>query len=131
LVVACDDVAGREIKMREWMCIQPDGSPKMLIVTEKCPNLCREFSRFKKKIVNGYVQDEGNRRANCHAIETLEYAVAHGLKYVKPKPNVVNKSRVAMIIAQRKRRSSQRRMNQMMRGGGSASNYISLGPTGE
>ena len=126
-----DDVSGREIKMREWLSIKSDGSPKMLILTEKCPNLCREFSRFKKKIVNGYVQDEGNRRANCHAIETLEYAVAHGLKYVKPKSNIVNPSRVARIIGQRKMRSSQRRMNEMMRGGGSTSTYINLGPTGE
>ena len=126
-----DDVSGREIKMREWLSIQSDGSPKMLVVTEKCPNLCREFSRFKKKVVNGYIQDEGNRRSNCHAIETLEYAVAHGLKYVKPKSNVVNKSRVAMILGERKRRASQSRMNTVMRGGGPASTYINLGPTGE
>jgi len=126
-----DDVAGREINLREWLSIRAGGRTRLLVITELCPNLCREFSRFKKKIVNGYVQDEGNRRANSHAVETLEYAVAHGMKYVRPVSMVVKKSRVAQILEQRKLRERQSRMNHMVRGGGPASSYINLGPTGE
>ena len=121
-----DDVPGREMKLRSWINIRSDGSTKLLVVTQRCPNLCKEFNRFKKKTVNGYITDEGNRRGNCHAIETLEYAAAHGLKYVKPKRKIKTISKVQHIIDGRKKRRSHRRAQSHSHNGGT----INLGPQG-
>ena len=121
-----DDVPGREMKLRSWISIRSDGTTKLLVVTQRCPNLCKEFNRFKKKTINGYITDEGNRRGNCHAIETLEYAAAHGLKYVKPKSNVKNISKVKFIIDGRKKRRSERKAKSQGQGAGT----ITLGPQG-
>jgi hypothetical protein len=125
-----DDIKGREMKLRDWLQIQPTGYPKMMVSIEKCPNLTREFYRFKKKTINGFVTDEGNRRGNCHAIETCEYAAAHGLKYITPSAPPKRETVVSRIIQARKEREQKRRMNNSLRNGGSRS-YINLGPTGE
>ena len=122
-----DDVPGREMKLRSWININEKGVTELLVVTARCPNLCREFNRFKKKFANGYVTDEGNRRSNCHAIETLEYAAAHGLKYVKPKQKRVVRGIVGEIMKGRSMRSAQR----TAKGRGPSSNTITLGPRGE
>jgi len=122
-----DDVSGREMRLRDWLRVRGDGTTKMLVVVQRCPNLCREFTRFKKKVVNGYVQDEGNRRSHCHAIETCEYAAANGLKYVKPKPNSRKSGPVQQILAQRKMREASRKAKAR----GMGPSYINLGPTGE
>tara|TARA_Y100001963_G_scaffold159253_1_gene262122 strand:- start:9040 stop:10764 length:1725 start_codon:yes stop_codon:yes gene_type:complete len=122
-----DDVPGREMKLRSWININEKGVTELLVVTARCPNLCREFNRFKKKFANGYVTDEGNRRSNCHAIETLEYAAAHGLKYVKPKQKRVVRGIVGEIMKGRSMRAAQR----SAKGKGPSSNTITLGPRGE
>jgi len=121
-----DDVPGREMKLRSWINIRADGSTKLLVVTQRCPNLCKEFNRFKKKTINGYITDEGNRRGNCHAIETLEYAAAHGLKYVKPKTKRKVVSKVQYIIDGRKTRRSQKNAKNR----GLSAGTINLGPQG-
>lgn len=125
-----DDVKGREMRLRDWLQIQPNGFPKVMVAVEKCPNLVKEFYRFKKKTINGFVTDEGNRRGNCHAIETCEYAAAHGLKYIKPVEGAKSNSPVANIIAARKRRAEKRAANKRFQNGDGRS-YINLGPTGE
>jgi hypothetical protein len=109
-----DDIKGREIKLREWLGVRPSGDTMLLIVMSRCPNLVREIERFRKKTVKlggqDVATDEGNRRANTHAVETAEYAAAHGLPYFKPAAPRVNKSPVRMILEARKERAMQRNM---------------------
>ena len=122
-----DDVAGRAMRLREWLTVGNRGVPKMLIVANRCPNLVKEFSRFKKKVVNGFITDEGNRRGACHAIETLEYAAANGLKYNAPRKKVVHRGVVQQILRDRSLRAASRRG----RKGGGPQESITLGPQGE
>ena len=122
-----DDVPGREMKLRSWINVRPNGTTKLLVVVPRCPNLCREFNRFKKKTINGFVTDEGNRRGNCHAIETLEYAAAHGLKYVKPRTKKKTSTAIKQILHGRKKRSAQRKARKR----GLSPDFINLGPQGE
>ncbi len=103
----------------------------MMVSVVKCPNLIREFFRFKKKIMNGFVTDEGNRRGNCHAIETCEYAAAHGLPYVKPQRLQKNTTRVGKILQERAKRARQRSINSKIRSGDGFRSYINLGPSGD
>jgi len=125
-----DDISGREMKLRDWMSIRQDGSTKLLITLQRCPNLVKEFFRFKKKIINGFVTDDGNRRGNCHAIETCEYAAAYGLPYVKPVNDIKKLSIAAKIIRDRNIRSKQRKMNKQLESG-TFHSYINLGPSGD
>ncbi len=122
-----DDVPGREMKLRSWISINEKGRTKLYVVANRCPNLVKEFNRFKKKFANGYVTDQGNRRGNCHAIETLEYAAAHGLKYVKPRQKRVVNGIVGEIMKGRASRKAQRQAKTA----GLQSNTINLGPRGE
>lgn len=66
----CDNIESREEALRLCLSVRPEGTPKFLINPERCPNTVREFQRFKRKVVGGVVQDEGNRRMPCHAVET-------------------------------------------------------------
>lgn len=122
-----DDVPGREMKLRSWIAINEKGRTKLYVVANRCPNLLKEFNRFKKKFANGYVTDQGNRRGNCHAIETLEYAAAHGLKYVKPRQKRVVNGIVSEIMKGRASRKAKRQAKTA----GLQSNSINLGPRGE
>lgn len=127
----CDNIKAREGMLRAWMEIRHDGTSKFLVVVGKCPNLVRELKRFRKKtaIVNGaeVVSDEGNRRGGTHAIETCEYAAAHGLRYVKPKQVTVELTPYdRMILADKRRRLKAMKNAALGSGGG-----IVLGPVGD
>lgn len=121
-----DDVSGRVMVLRDWLGVKEDGTTRMLINPRTCPNTCKEFIRFKKKMVQGIVQDEGNRKGGSHAVETCEYAAANGLKYVRPVTRVVQEDYAARRNRERKMRIAQRRAKVV----GFAQDYISLGPQG-
>ena len=121
-----DDVTGRTMKLRNWISVRDDGQTKLLVVTGRCPNLVREFYRFKKKVMNGFITDEGNRRGPCHAIETLEYAAANGLKYVVPRKKAKQTGVVHDIIKARAARAAQRDA----RNAGGPADFVTLGPKG-
>ena len=93
-----DNVRGREESLRQWLAIRPTGLPTALIVVQRCPNLVREIARFRKKVIDGVTQDEGNRRANTHAVECLEYAAADGLSYISPHVEGMERSAAAMKL---------------------------------
>lgn len=127
----CSEVSYREMKLREWLSInESTGLPTILINVDLCPNLVREIERFKKltAMINGQMVpiDKGNRRANTHAVETLEYLVADGLPYVKPKTRRRMTSIVKDILRGRKRRADHRKAQKH---GGLP--HISLGPQGD
>lgn len=125
-----DDVKGRETIMRECLRVQEDGSTRLIINQDGCPNFIREMKRFKKKTVERgsmrLISDDSDRRFNTHAIETVEYALAHGLPYVPPKKQVSNKTYAERMIEQDRARADRYRAIN----GHVASNTITLGPIG-
>lgn len=123
-----DHIEGRENKLREWLSVKSDGTPTMYIVLERCRNFVQEFSRFRRKVINNVVQDEGNRRGMCHAIETAEYAAAHGLPYVKPQPKRKPSSVVQRVLAERKARELRRRSSIFSP---QKESGVTLGPSGD
>lgn len=126
----CDRIGLREDALRNWLAIERDGQPTIIIVNERCPNLVREIEHFKKKTtrVGGHdiPLDEGNRRANTHAVECLEYAAADGLEYVKPRSHAIQPEWVDIQLARDARRNAERKAKGVTFG----SNHISLGPQG-
>lgn len=125
-----DDIEGREVVLRQWLRIGPDGHPMFYVHVPNCPNFVREMERFKKKqrSVNGQMVtlDEGNRSMPCHLVECVEYAAAHGLKYVKPRTSKAHSTFVKWVLDGRAQRERQRRVNGPHAGGRS----ISLAPRG-
>jgi hypothetical protein len=88
-IPGCSVIAYREEILRSMLSIDGTGAPRILVDFDACPNLDREMKRFRKKRANGVVTDTGNRRANTHAIECLEYLAAYlqdtHKQYIKPK----------------------------------------------
>jgi hypothetical protein len=125
-----DDIKGREGCLREWLRINEQGIPKLLVATQRCVNFVREMERFKKKQQKVGSQlvtlDDANRRANCHAVECCEYASANGLEYVKPNDTVVYNTWVRHVLRGREMRERQRRATSPTAG----QRTISLAPRG-
>jgi hypothetical protein len=127
----CDRIGLREECLRNWLAIERDGQPTILIVNERCPNLVREMETFKKKTTRIGNQDvpldEGNRRANTHAVECLEYFAADGGEYIKPRTHAIELSHVDRVLAlDAKRERIQRHMAATF----GKSHSINLGPQG-
>lgn len=115
-----DNISNREMAVREWLTLRVsedeliDGTPKLLCVMHKCPNLLREMMRFKKKTRNiggeVIVLDDADRTGTRHdAVDCAEYGAAHGLEYVRPPLNVRNSSWLERVMAGRKERAARRR----------------------
>ena len=127
---AVDDIKSREESLRLWLSPQREGFPGVVVVLARCPNLQREIEKFKKKTVRKGGQviplDDGDRRANTHAVECLEYAAAAKLAYVKPRRKAVSFDRIGRF----REWLQERRERIAGRGQTSDSNAISLGPIG-
>jgi hypothetical protein len=126
----CDRIGLREEALRNWLAIERDGQPTILIVNERCPNLVREMEHFKKKTtrIGGHdiPLDEGNRRANTHAVECLEYLAADGCEYAQPRKHAIQSEWVDRVLAQDAERKSRLVSKGIILGG----NHISLSPQG-
>jgi hypothetical protein len=125
-----DDIKGREMALRDALRIREDGSTKLIINVDACPNFCREMERFKKQVIQRgstrLISEDSDRRFNSHAIETVEYGISHGLRYVAPPKNVTNKSWVDRMLDAEK---AHRARYQVINGVGS-DRTITLGPKG-
>jgi hypothetical protein len=121
-----DDVAGRTGLVRQWLAIRRDGTPKYLIVVDRCPNTLKEFQHYKKqqKRVGGVnvTIDKPLERRN-HLMNTIEYGAADGCPYKKqpkPKPVVTRYDVLGSYMSKLRNRSSSMRRK----------NHITLGPQG-
>lgn len=127
------NIKGREEALRLWLAEREDGSPTILVVMQRCPNLARTMPKFRKKCVRigGELMpiDERNPRSEHDAIDCLEYAAADGLPFVKHDGTLKRKlGRGDMFKAEEAQRKKIRSMNARLRGGKST---ISLGPQGD
>ena len=104
--------------------------PTLLVISERCPNFCREMKGFKKKTtrVGGkdVVTDEGNRKGMVHTCEVAEYGAAHGLAYVAPPKRRVHRTIFDFIMDGEKDRAKVRAGKKH----GQARDHISFGPQG-
>ena len=127
-----DKINSRVEALREWLHLRKTGNPTVLIDNVRCPNLVRELGSFRKKRAKAgatwVVLDEGDRRANSHAVECLEYAAAHGLSYVYPRVKRVETTYVKRMLKERRMRAAQRRARSTHPEGGTS---ITLGPLGD
>jgi len=130
-IPGCSVIAYREEVTRGMLSVGSSGSPTILVDFDACPNLDREMRRFRKKKSNGQVTDTGNRRANTHAIECLEYTATY-LNDIS-KPYIAPKGRRKKVTpGQRRVREFRKRVKQRQEAANpfGVSSTIILGPQG-
>lgn len=109
----CDDPESREFIVRDWLRIREDGTTRVMIVSDRVPNLVREMENFKHKVDRSMglvnVREEGDRRRNTHAVECFEYGCAHKMEYVRPKISTPKVGIVDRILSNRRLSRLRRR----------------------
>jgi hypothetical protein len=71
-------------RVREWLAPTPDGIPR-LQVFKGCEHLIHEMERYHKTRKAGVIIDKPEQ-TGFHCVDSLRYAVMHGLKWKKPRP---------------------------------------------
>lgn len=87
-IPGCDNIHSRVEILRQDMAIRPEcGTPRLLVVHERCEKFVEEMKRFRKKRdpKTNMPTDDGVRGPRTHLIECMEYAAAHGMKFVAPR----------------------------------------------
>lgn len=75
-VYGSDDLAGGILRIKEWLRLREDGTPKIKILSGSCPQLVAAMSRYQWKIVNGVMTDKPLAK-NCDMCDSLRYLVMH------------------------------------------------------
>jgi hypothetical protein len=69
----CDDVGGRQLVLQGWMHPQQGQKlPKLRIVTHRCPNLCEQLEKVKKRVVAKQEMDERKARGDWDIIDCYD-----------------------------------------------------------
>jgi hypothetical protein len=127
----CDQRKRREEDLRVALSVHHSGVPRAMIVARECPNLIWEMERFRKKTSRvgqkDIPTDEGDRRANTHAVECLEMGVSSGLIYVKPRKKAKQEEWIDTVLRSEKKREAERRATALVFG---SSQGTSLSPIG-
>lgn len=101
-----DDVMGRQNVVRQWLRPRENGlPPRLRIVRECCPQLIKEFKKFRKKQQYGVTIDDPQYRGETDVIVCLEYLAAFGPTYVAPKPPNATYEAYERFLAERRRKA--------------------------
>lgn len=82
-----DNVAAGIQIVRRWLMIRSDGTTKLKVVPQNCPNLVRQFEAYRKKCPTGdfdVVLDEPELRQKDDLMACIRYWAAYDPKYVEP-----------------------------------------------
>ena len=133
-VPGCSVIAYREEITRGMLAIGPTGKPRVFYDADTCPNLDREMRRFRKLKQGGLILDKGNRRANTHLVECLEYLLAYisdmTHPYIAPKQKRAKLTPGQERVRAYHRRIRERKMQQAFLGTAPVNQTTVLGPQG-
>lgn len=88
-----DDVGGRQMILNSWMHPDRKGLPKLRIVTHRCPSLCTQLVKLKKKVIQKEARDE--RKADgqpSDVADALAYFAGSHPRYVFLPPSIEDAS---------------------------------------
>ena len=94
-----DDRKGGVEAVRSWLRLREDGTTKLRIFEDKCPNLVQEFKYYKfERDPQGNITDMPSRKGENHQMDNLRYLACHRPKFVRPKavPQRINPLVLAM-----------------------------------
>ena len=76
-----DDLAGGILRIKEFLRLREDGTPKIRILSGSCPQLVAALSRYQWKVINGIMTDKPLAK-NCDMVDSLRYLCMHnGTRY--------------------------------------------------
>ena len=81
---AADPSAGAEA-VRAWLRFRDDGTAKLRVMRDRCPNFIEEIKRYRYKRVDGVITDKPEDRGRVHAMAAIRYLVQDNPIYKKPK----------------------------------------------
>lgn len=83
------DVGGRQLIVNGLMHPGRTGLPKLRVVTHRCPDLCKQLIKVKKRVMQKEVIDERKAAGQQHDIvDCLEYIAASRPQYIYIKPSL-------------------------------------------
>ncbi len=85
---ASDDVGGRQTILLEWMHATKTPFPKLRIYAPRCPKLCDQLRKVKKRVVQREVNDERKARGEHDLVDCLEYFAASHPRHIPVKPSI-------------------------------------------
>ncbi len=71
-----DDIGSRNQIVRDWMQTRPDGTTQFRIVSDMTPHLRREFTLYRKQVLQDDVTDKVRHRDN-HLCDAMAYVAAY------------------------------------------------------
>lgn len=119
-----DEVSGGILKVREWLRLREDGTPKLRVRPGRLRKLEWELARYHYKRVKVHgelmVADEPEKR-NDHSVDCLRYLCSYEPKWIKPKKGKKHQSPAVRMLQKKKDRARKKAQQD---GGGA----IRLGP---
>ena len=130
-LLGCNNIAARVGATQAALMIRPSGSPKLRFLMGACPNLEREFKKYRKKsaIVNGsrIITDAPNTKGECHAVQCVEYLVASEPRYHKPIEAPSTEKVHPLVLAYEKRKKSRSSGSCVFEPAGASGGNINVG----
>lgn len=83
-----DDVAARNMQVRQWLSRRADGSTKFRIIPETTPETQREFLMYRRQITRHEIKEKVDDRHN-HLMDCLGYLAAFEPTYVRRSPKAI------------------------------------------
>lgn len=78
-----DDLNGGILRIKEFLRLREDGTPKLKIMSGRCPQLVSALSRYQWKVVSGVITDKPLAK-NCDSVDCLRYLCMHpGVQFKK------------------------------------------------
>jgi len=85
-----------------------DEKPRLLVLSDKCPNFIWEMEHYRFKRVKQQVTEDPENRGRVHLMACLRYLASYPPKYVKPPTGKAHKSgAIAAFRAKQKRRKER------------------------
>lgn len=106
---ASDDVGGRQLVVQGWLHPGKSPYPRLRIVTHRCPNLCEQLRKVKKKVISRDPVDDRKARGAVDLVDALEYWAASNPKYLKLKKTMQEASPAYQRYMKRFGRGSEKR----------------------
>jgi hypothetical protein len=78
-------------QVRDLLTIRGDGTTKLRVINVMCPNLRKEFVKYRKVVTRDEIKDETVDRDD-HLMDCLRYLAAFNPQFVEPEPAKVSPS---------------------------------------
>lgn len=108
--------------VRSWLMVRPDGTAKVRIIVERCPNLCWEMERYRYREVNGILTDKTQETGRVHQCANFRYLAMRNPQYVRHGVTKARPSPAVLALQHKKDRAWEKLRAD--RGG----DYVRLGP---